>query len=65
MDSDFLAADGENLMGGSAGGKTMRRGLAGQTISVAGKPSHAREKSRYAVEYARGNLRSGGGVLAS
>jgi hypothetical protein len=47
MDGDFLAADGENLMGGSTGGKTMRRGLAGRTISVAGKPSRARDRAAH------------------
>jgi hypothetical protein len=41
MDGDFLAVDDENLMGGSAGRKTMRRGLTRRTISVAGMPSRA------------------------
>jgi hypothetical protein len=47
MDGDFLAVDGENLMGGSAGGKTMRRGLVGRTISVVGKPSRAWDRAAH------------------
>jgi hypothetical protein len=48
MDGDFLATDGENLMGGSAGGKTMHRGLAGRTILVVGKPSRvSRNRPNY------------------